>query len=376
MLLNRNVVARAQMAFPFLRIDPDAYIVLTSDGNLMWVLNAYTYTDQYPYSQRISGVNYIRNSVKVVIDAYNGSTSYYVIDPEDPIIQTYAKIYPGLFKFEPLPESLQRHNRFPEILFNMRSDILRRYHLDIRDSSAFYSMQDLWAVARKQGQRSEETETIEPYYNLLNLPGDIGEKEELILMLPYTPSGENKNNMVSWLAVRNSYEDYGEMVIFEFPKNINIFGPYQVEVKINQIDAISERMTLWGQGGSDVYKGNLLVIPIEDTVLYVEPIYIRAAGAASIPEVRLIVTGYQDGDEFIYGIGANLDTALVNLLTGERQVTVEVIDENGDTKQVQAEVTSPATDEERAAAISELNAKYDEIKRALDSMGDLLDKLQ
>ncbi|MCL2060367.1 MAG: UPF0182 family protein, partial [Oscillospiraceae bacterium] len=258
LLLNRNVGARAQRAFPFLRIDRDAYIVLSDEGNLYWVLDAFTYSDQYPYAQKSSGVNYIRNSVKVVIDAYNGDTTYYIIDPEDPIINTYARIYPGVFKNEPLPESLQKHNRFPELLFNIRADVLRRYHLEVEDSSVFYSQQDLWAVARKQSQRSDETENIEPYYNLLMLPGGLGESEELILMLPYTPSGENKNNMVSWLAVRNSYEDYGEMIIFEFPKNTNVFGPNQVDVKINQIDRVASNMTLWGQAGSDVYKGNLL----------------------------------------------------------------------------------------------------------------------
>jgi uncharacterized membrane protein (UPF0182 family) len=384
LLLNRNVAARAQRAFPFLRIDKDAYIVLTDEGNLMWVLDAFTYTDQYPYAQKSGGVNYIRNSVKVVIDAYNGDTTYYIMDSDDPIIRRYAKIYPGVFKDEPLPVSLQKHNRFPELLFNIRADILRRYHLDASESSTFYSQQDLWAIAKKQAQqRSDETENIEPYYNLLKLPGGLGEHEELILMLPYTPSGENKNNMVSWLAVRNSYDNYGEMIVFEFPKNTNVFGPNQVEVKINQIDRISTNMTLWGQAGSDVYKGNLLVIPIEDSVLYVEPIYIRAAGVSSIPEVREIVVGYQDGDEFVYGIGTNLELALDDLFDG-----ISVAPSGGvgsdsagpvrdaATQTQRAEGGPDMTEEERAAALAELNQKYDEIRKALDSLGELIDRLQ
>ena len=388
MLLNRNVAERAQRAFPFLLIDNDAYIVLTEEGNLVWVLNAFTYTDQYPYSQKSSGVNYIRNSVKVVIDAYNGTTSYYIIDRDDPIIRTYAKIYPGVFKDEPLPVSLRKHNRYPELLFNIRANVLLRYHLNESESSAFYSQQDLWAVAKKQAQRSEETESIEAFYNLLMLPGGHGEREELILMLPFTPSGENKNNMVSWLAVRNGYENYGETIIFEFPKNTNIFGPYQVEVKINQIDTISSNMTLWGQSGSDVYKGNLLVIPIENAILYVEPIYIRAAGASSIPEVRQIVVGYQSGDEFIYGIGLNLEEALDDLLKsglpsaqgGRGGASVSGGGTGSDSAGAggagHADAAGSMTDAERAKAIAELNEKYEELRRALDSVGELIERLK
>lgn len=390
MLLNRNILERAKKAFPFLVVNQDAYIVLTDDGRLMWVLDAFTWSDQYPYAQAYSGVNYVRNSVKVVIDAYNGATEYYIIDRSDPIIQTYSKIYPGVFKDEPLPESLQKHNRFPEMLFNILADVLRRYHLDESESATFYSQQDLWAVAkRQQAQRSGETENIEPYYNLLMLPEGLGEREELILMLPFTPSGENKNNMVSWLAVRNSYEHYGEMINFGFPKNTNVFGPYQVEVKINQIDKISSDMTLWGQGGSDVYKGNLLVIPIEDSVLYVEPIYIRAAGTSSIPEVREIVVGYQDGDEFIYGIGVNLEAALADLFSGVSTGAGNVTGAGGSmgagnvtgagAAAAEGAGAGPGialTDAERADAIGELNRKYEELRDALDSMGELIDKLR
>jgi uncharacterized membrane protein (UPF0182 family) len=314
LLLNRNITERAQKAFPFLLMDPDPDIVLTDEGRLVWVIDAFTYTNMYPYAERFYGVNYIKNSLKVLIDAYDGTTEYYVIDKDDPMIQTYSKVYPGVFKDEPLPVSTQKHIRYPEILFNIRSEALKQYHLNETESSIFYSKQDLWAVAKRQvAIRSEKTEPMEAFYNLLRLPGELGQKEELILMLPYTPSGENKNNMVSWLAVRNDYEHYGETIIFNFPKNMNVFGPYQVEMKINQIDTISTNITLWGQGGSEVYKGNLLVIPIEDSVLYVEPIYIRAAGVSSIPEVRQIVVGYQAGDEFIYGIGSNLDNALKDL---------------------------------------------------------------
>ncbi|MCL2164844.1 MAG: UPF0182 family protein, partial [Oscillospiraceae bacterium] len=314
LLLNRNVIARAQKAFPFIWVDRDPYIVLTDEGRLIWVLDAYTYSDKYPYSQRISGINYIRNSLKIVIDAYNGTTEYYIIDKDCPILQVYSKIYPGVFKDEPLPVSAQEHIRYPEVLFDIKTQLLLRYHLNESESSMFYSKQDLWEIAKHQASlRSDVTEDLDSFYNLLRLPGELGDKEELILMLPFTPSGENKNNMVSWLAVRNDQEHYGEAILFTFPKNMNVFGPYQVEIKINQIDSISTNMTLWGQGGSEVYKGNLLVIPIENSVLYVEPIYIKATGQFSIPEVRQIVVGYQSGDDFINGIGSNLDGALLDL---------------------------------------------------------------
>ena len=376
LLLNRNVAARAQRAFPFLLIDKDAYIVLTDEGTLMWVIDAFTYTDQYPYAQKSAGVNYIRNSVKVVIDAYNGDTTYYIVDRDDPIIRTYAKIYPGVFKDEPLPESLQKHNRFPEMLFNIRADVLRRYHLDESESSTFYSQQDLWAIARKQAQRSDETENIEPYYNLLMLPGGLGEREELILMLPYTPSGENKNNMVSWLAVRNGYDNYGEMIIFEFPKNTNVFGPNQVEVKINQIDRISSNMTLWGQSGSDVYKGNLLVIPIEDSILYVEPIYIRAAGVSSIPEVREIVVGYQNEDEFVYGIGVNLESALNDLFIEAGAASPDAAGLQAGAEPPPGEGAPSAEGGGRDAALAGLYDKYEEIRKALDELGVLIEQME
>jgi uncharacterized membrane protein (UPF0182 family) len=242
-------------------------------------------------------------------------------------------------------------------------------------------------------------------------------------MLPFTPSGENKNNLVSWLAVRNSFEHYGEMIIFEFPKNTNVFGPYQVEVKINQIDKIASDMTLWSQAGTDVYKGNLLVIPIENSILYVEPIYIRASGTSSIPEVREIVVGYQDGDELIYGIGTNLEDALSELLkagaaragggggsgagsgagggagggsgggsagggsgTGGSSAGGAAgtggAANAGSSGQGAAggagtgDASGALTDDERAAALAELNERYEELRNAIDTLGQLIEKLQ
>ena len=371
LLLNRDVVSRAQKAVPFLSVDQDAYIVLTSDGKLKWVLDAYTTSSDYPYSQNYANteLNYIKNSVKIVIDAYDGKAKYYIIDDKDPIINTYDKMYPGVFTHDPLPEDIQKHLRYPELLFKIQTEMLKKYHLKPEDVSTFYSNQDSWNIAKYSTEITTQNLTeIEPYYNMIKLPGGVGNKEELILMRPFTPSGDQKHNMVSWLAVRNSSENYGEMILYTFPKNTNIFGPNQVEVKINQIDKISEDMTLWGQSGSDVYKGNLLVIPIGNSVLYVEPIYLRSAGSSSIPQVKEIVVGYQSGDEFKYGIGTTLDIALNNMFAGKTATTQE---QTGQTTVDNAAVTG--LDKE---TVDQIMQKYDELKKQLDDLGSLIGKLK
>ena len=370
LLLNRDVVRRAQKAVPFLSVDQDPYIILTDDGRLKWVLDAYTTSSDYPYSQSIENtdLNYIRNSVKIVIDAYDGKADYYIIDSKDPIINTYDKIYPGVFTHDPLPNDIKEHLRYPELLFKIQTELLKKYHLKPEDVSTFYSNQDSWNIAKYSTEITTQNLTeIEPYYNMIKLPG-VGAKEELILMRPFTPSGDQKHNMVSWLAVRNSGENYGQMMLFTFPKNTNIFGPNQVEVKINQIDKISSDMTLWGQSGSDVYKGNLLVIPIENSILYVEPIYLRSAGNSSIPQVKEIVVGYQSGDEFKYGIGATLDIALNNMFAGKTQTSVG---QNGQTTGNDTGTTGIDK-----ATIDQILKKYDDLKKQLDEMGSLIEKLK
>lgn len=371
LLLNRQVFDRAQMALPFLAIDPDPYIVLTEDGRLKWVLDAYTTTRLYPYAQDYQGLNYIRNSVKIVIDAYDGKATAYIIDQEDPIIKNYDRMYPGIFNKSPLPAEIAEHMRYPETLFRIQTDMLKKYHILPDNISGFYTQQDMWNIARHSPQTGSSSPTeIEPYYNMIKLPEGIGEKEELILMRPFTPYGDQKNNMVSWLAVRNSIDNYGEMILFNFPKEENILGPNQVENKINLIDKISSDMTLWGQSGSDVYKGNLLVIPIEKSVLYVEPIYIKRENNSSIPEVRELVVGYQSGDEFRYGIGTNLKAALADMFN--RQMP-----EPG------GEPTSPTTPEVEAPTagvdrqqIDDIISKYDELKKQLDELDGLIDRLR
>lgn len=388
-LLNRNVIERAQKAVPFLQVDSDPALTITSDGRLKWVVDAYTLSSNYPYAQTfytqsneadlraLNGMNYIRNSVKITVDAYDGTVKYYIIDKDDPIIQAYQKVYPGIFSEESLPENITAHMRYPETLFKLQTEVLKKYHLNPNDAnhqeniSTFYTNQDAWSIAKyPDGNSPTNVKDIDSYYNMIKLPDNLGDKEELILMRPFTPSGE-KHNMVSWLAVRNSKEDYGKMILFNFPKNTNILGPDQVEVNINQISEISESITLWGQGGSDVFKGSLLVIPIENSVLYVEPIYIKSKSASSIPQVKKVIVGYQQGADFKHGIGDNLDDALSNLFSGavkptdNKQPIVDQVTGEVKTPEVKTpnEVTTPT---DKAPQLD--NTKLDELQKKIDAL--------
>lgn len=379
LLLNREIVSRAQKAVPFLTVDSDPCIILGSDGRLKWVLDAYTTTGYYPYSQsadNYGGFNYIRNSVKIVIDAYDGKVKCYIIDKNDPIIQTYSKIYPGIFSSDSLPADVLQHTRYPEALFKVQTEIIKRYHLDPnadpQNIDKFYNNSDLWDVAKypQHGYDASsavtdtsDLEEIEPYYNMIKLPQNVGKKEELILMRPFTPSG-GKHNMVSWLAVRNSSDNYGDLILFTFPKNTNILGPYQVESNINSIDKVSKDITLWSQSGSRVFKGNLLVIPIEQSVLYVEPIYIKSSGPSAIPQVREIIAGYQSGDEFKYGIGTDLNDALSQLFAGIKTGPAPAVQTPAQTQQANQKL------------INDILSKYNEMKKQIDDMGKLIDQLK
>ncbi len=416
-LLNRNVVERAQKGVPFLKVDSDPAMTITSDGRLKWVLDAYTVSDNYPYAQNfytqssepdlraLNGINYIRNSVKITVDAYDGTVRYYVIDKEDPIIQAYQKVYPEVFSKEPLPEDIASHTRYPETLFKIQTEVLKKYHLDPNEHeeniSNFYTNQDAWNIAKYPDENSpDKVRDIDAYYNMIKLPDDLGKTEELILMRPFTPSA-GKHNMISWLAVRNSKDNYGEMILFNFPKNTNILGPDQVEVNINQISEISEYNTLWGQGKSNVFKGSLLVIPIENSVLYVEPIYIQSKSESSIPQVKKIIVGYQDGTDFKHGIGNNLEDALNNLfegdlkLTGNKLPTVDQKEQNGEeetqngetpnegnnqpAEQTSTDTGTPPADKNGQldqAKLDEIQKKLDELMKQSKEINDLIESLK
>jgi len=281
LLYRRNIRDRVAEIAPFLQLDGDPYLVV-ADGQLVWVQDAYTHTDLYPYSTRSFGLNYIRNSVKVAVNAFDGSTTFYLLDEDDPIASAYGNIYPDLFTpFEEMPLSLRAHIRYPMDLFTIQSLMFTTYH--ITDADSLFNREDLWAIPTEKFIGDEQT--MEPYYVVMKLPGE--DEEEFALILPFTPEG--KTISIAWLAARSDGENYGKLLSFRFPTDTGIFGPIQVESRIDTNTAISQQFSLWDQSGSQVIRGNLLMIPIGEGNLFVEPIYLRASGANSIPELKRVI---------------------------------------------------------------------------------------
>jgi uncharacterized membrane protein (UPF0182 family) len=292
-LLHRNIQDRVRTIAPVLSLDHDPYIVV-SDGRLFWMQDAYTTSDWFPYAQPQSsgGLNYMRNSVKVVIDAYNGSVDFYVSEPGDPLIQTYQRIFPGLFKpLAAMPADLQQHIRYPEDLFLVQAQLYRAYHMDTPE--VFYNREDLWQFPRQaagiDSVGNRDVPRMAPYYMIMRLPGEA--RAELVLMLPMAPS--QRENMIAWLVARCDPPDYGKVVVYEFPKDKLVFGPFQIEARIQQNTEISQQISLWNQMGSRVIRGHLLVVPIENSILYVSPLYLRAA-TGQLPELKRVIAAYGD----------------------------------------------------------------------------------
>jgi uncharacterized membrane protein (UPF0182 family) len=293
LLWRRTIRERVDRIAPFLLQDSDPYAVIV-DGQIYWMVDAYTHTSGYPYSQprfwqpgqfRSGGVllNYIRNSVKVVINAYDGSVRFYVSDPSDPIIQTYQKVFPGLFMpISEMPAMLRQHIRYPEDLFKIQAGQYLAYHM--LDPQVFYNREDAWAVATEKVGTQQQSVEVDPYYVVMRLPGQP--REEFLLMQPFTPVG--KTNMIAWLAARSDEPNYGKLIVYKYPKDKLVFGPLQVEGRIDQDPGISSQFTLWSQAGSSVIRGNMLVIPVGGSNLYVEPIYLQAQNGP-IPELKRVV---------------------------------------------------------------------------------------
>ncbi len=288
LLMRRNIKDRVRTLMPYLKYDSDPYIVVADNGKLHWIIDAYTYSDKFPYSTPVGGLNYIRNSVKVVVDPYDGTVDFYSLDNTDPVLKTISSIFPGVFK-DPadMPSNLKEHIRYAEDYFNIQAKVLLNFH--VNNPSVFYNKEDTWDVAKKIEEGS--TVNIEPYYSVMKLPGE--KESEFTLMLPFTPASrqeQHRNNLVSWLAARNDGKHYGELILYKVPKNVEVQGPLMIESLIDQDTTISTKMTLWGQGGSEVIRGNLLAVPVDGGFIYVEPIYIRAQQqGASIPQMQAIV---------------------------------------------------------------------------------------
>ena len=285
-LFHRNIAERVDEIAPFLRFDRDPYLVL-AEGRLYWMYDAYTTSDRYPYSTPAGpGLSYIRNSVKVVIDAYNGTTTFYAADPVDPILATYGAIFPGMFKpLEQMPAALRAHIRYPEDIFAIQAAVFATYHMT--EPAVFYNREDQWEVPTIDD--ATEAQAMQPYYTVMRLPGESD--AEFIQMLPFTP--RRKDNLAAWLVARSDPGHYGDVRAFQFPKQKVVFGPRQVVARINQDQMISPQITLWNQQGSQVTWGTLMVIPIEESLIYVRPLYLRGAGGR-IPELTRVVVVYQD----------------------------------------------------------------------------------
>jgi len=287
LLFDRSIQLMVKKIAPFLVFDHDPYLVVTNDGRMVWMMDAYTVSNRFPYSKPYKGlINYIRNSVTVTIDTYTGETIFYIKDKTDPIIATYDRIYPDLFRpFSQMPANLKDHIRYPKDFFTIQSAMYQTYHMS--DPQVFYNREDLWATPMEM--YGEQVKVMEPYYIVTKLPNE--KKASFVLMLPFTPA--NKNNMISWLSANCDLSDYGQLTVFKFPKERTIFGPMQVESRIDQHTEISQKLTLWGQKGSRVIRGNLMVIPIDDALIYAEPIYLQAT-QSELPELKRVILSYQD----------------------------------------------------------------------------------
>ncbi|MGI6720348.1 MAG: UPF0182 family protein [Anaerovoracaceae bacterium] len=300
-MIYRNVQKRVQTIAPFLAFDDDPYIVI-ADGRLFWIVDAYTMSAYYPYSEpwaKTTDMNYIRNSVKVIIDAYNGDTSFYISDPDDPMVLTLQKIYPSLFKdFDDMPEYMRAHIHYPNALLNIQANVFKKYHMT--NVEVFYQNEDRWAIANETYGQSEVV--TYPSYFIMKLPGE--DQAEFINSITFTPNG--KNNMTGLLVARNDVPNYGELILYRLPKDRIIYGPAHIEAQINQDPEISKEFALWNNSGSLYSRGNMFVIPVEDSIVYVEPIYLEAT-AASLPEVKRVAVYYNERLAYKPTLGEALD---------------------------------------------------------------------
>ena len=338
-IINRNVMDRVRQIMPGLSYENDPYMV-TVDGKLYWMIDAYTFSSYYPYSEPYNeetGINYIRNSVKVVVDAYNGDVDFYVVDENDPIAATYAKIYPTLFKsFDQMPEGLKAHMRYPNTLFQIQASVYGKYHME--DVNVFYQSEDAWDIAYEiYGMDKQQ---IQPNYYIAKLPGET--KAEFFNSIPFTP--KSKQNMTALMVARNDGDNYGELVLYQFPKGRTIYGPEQIEAQIDQNTEISKEFSLWNSSGTQYRRGNMFVIPINTSLLYCEPVYLEASNS-SIPEVKRIIMAYDD--EIAYE--ETLAECLVELFGDKAEEGVD----NG-SQEPDGESGQPGTDEPEKMSQSEL----------------------
>ena len=364
-LINRNIRDIVNGVAPFLTYDKDAYIVVSNEGRLFWMLDAFTESGYFPYSTHhdVAGnsLNYIRNSVKVVIDAYNGTVTFYVFDNNDPIINAYRGIFPGLFQdASQMPADLRTHVRYPETLVRAQGEIYSLYHT--QNPKVFFQREDVWSIAQQitvTAEGKKESTPIDPYYVMMQLPGEQ-QKNEFVLILPFTPA--SRNNMIGWMAGRSDGENYGKLLVYNFPKSRLIDGPVQIEARIDQNAQLSAQFTLWNQMGSRVIRGHLLVIPIGRSLLFVEPVYLQAE-RSPMPELRLVVLATQE--KLAYG---QTFGEAMNSLFGEAAVKPAPQEPNQATPQQPTPSATPAQDLQQL--INRAIQEFDDYQR-LTSQGKL-----
>ena len=382
LLMRRNVRDRVAALAPFLQFDPDPYIVIGADGRLSWMMDAFTTSDHYPFSRayRAEGmhVNYMRNSVKAVIDAYDGTTTFYVFDAEDPIITAYRAIFPTLFKdAAAMPAGLRAHVRYPETLLALQADVYGLYHMT--NPQVFYNREDLWTVASDVGptDRPEKTtQPMEPNFLLMKLPGETN--EEFVEMLPFTPA--NRNNLIGWIAGRSDADHYGDVIVYDFPKTRLVDGPLQVEARIDQNAQLSGQLSLWNQQGSRVRRGPLLVIPIGHALLYAEAIYLQA-DRSPMPELRLVVLALQDRLVYattfeaalkdLFGAAGSQAPAPSGQAVSKEAAAPPPPASSTEVQQLIAEAARDLADYQRLTAegkLGEAGQKLEQLKRALDEL--------
>lgn len=349
-MYHRNIKERARKAFPFLNFDNDPYLVIDR-GGLKWIYDAYTTSNRYPYSQTSmygnEPINYMRNSAKLVIDAYDGTIDAYIADKNDPMINTYSKIFPGVFKqLDDMPQSLKEHLRYPEDIFAHQASLYSVYHME--KAPIFYNKEDQWEIPL-----IGEGNSIDPImrHMIMKLPEE--QREEFILMIPFTP--RQKDNLSAWLAARSDGDNYGKLVVYRFPKQSLVFGPKQIMNRINQDAEISRQVSLWDQRGSQVIRGNLLVIPIEESLLYVQPLYLRAEGG-KIPELKRVIVAYKNN----IAMEDTLEKSIQHIFGGSLKA-----DNVGKQKETRERVNpDPEENGERADLIKQAQEHYE---KALDA---------
>ncbi|NLF45137.1 MAG: UPF0182 family protein [Syntrophomonadaceae bacterium] len=329
-LMYRNVVERIRKIAPYLAFDGDPYIIIDEKGKLYWMQDAYTYTNKYPYSQPFDdwGNNYIRNSVKIITDAYSGEVNFYIADDSDPIVNTLRKVFPNLYKsIDEMPADLRKHVRYPVDMFMVQAEMYTTFHMS--DPWVFYNKEDPWIIPNEIVD--DKQQKMEPYY--INMTLDQDEGTEFVLMMPFSP--KSRPNMIAWMGARMDGDNYGKMMVYNFPKQETIYGPEQVESRINQNTSIAQQLTLWDQRGVRVYRGNLLVIPVDNSILYIEPIYLQADNS-KLPELKRIIAGF--GEKLV--MEPTLDEALLKLF-GEGPRPPEAAKPDVDTPDVDTPEETP-----------------------------------